>query len=79
MKHRLFLIITLHGFLFFAQQNSVLINSFFKDRLLDNSDSNQYRGNGFLPVFESEYDLNKVIRDSSKQFYTLTNILFKKP
>ncbi len=78
MKHLLFLIITLHGFLFFAQQNSVLINSFFKDRLLDNSDSNQYRGNGFLPVFESEYDLNKVIRDSSKQFYTLTNILFKK-
>ena len=31
-----------------------------------------------LPCFESEYDLNKVIRDSSKQYYTLTNILFKK-
>ncbi len=78
MKHLLIFVITINAFHFFAQQNSILIHSFFKDRLLDNSDSNHYRGNGFLPAFESEYDLKKVIRDSSRQFYTLTNILFKK-
>lgn len=32
----------------------------------------------FFPINESEYDLIALINDSSKQYYTLTNILFKK-
>lgn len=61
-----------------SQQNTLLLNSFFKDHLLDNSVSKPFRGTSFLPAFESEYDLNYAIRDSSKQYYELTEILFKK-
>ncbi len=31
-----------------------------------------------LPIHESDYDLNKIIRDSSKQYYVFTNVLLKK-
>ncbi len=51
---------------------------FFKDNLFNPGICRTYHGSGFLPVMKSEYDLNKVIRDSSKQFYKLTNVLFKK-
>lgn len=37
-----------------------------------------YMSSGFYPDFESRFDLNKKIADSSKQYYTLTEILFKK-
>jgi hypothetical protein len=63
---------------FFGQQNSILIQSYFKDQLFNPLVTKGNQGSGMLPVFESEYDLNKAIRDSSKQFYILTNILFKK-
>ena len=62
----------------FSQQNTLLLHSYFKDRLFDNSRSNSYKGSSFLPAYESEYDLNYIIRDSSKQYYELTEILFKK-
>ncbi len=61
-----------------AQQNNVFIHSFFKDNLLNPGLSKSYNGTGFLPLNESEYDFNRVNRDSSKQFYPLTNILFRK-
>lgn len=62
----------------FSQQNSLLIHTFFKDRLFENSDSSFYLSSSFLPVFESEYNLNEHIRDSSIQYYNLTETLFKK-
>ena len=61
-----------------SQQNTLLLHSYFKDQLFDNSRNNRYNGGSFLPAFESDYDLNYVIRDSSKQYYELTEILFKK-
>lgn len=61
-----------------AQQNTVLMHTFFKDQLLDNTRSTPYIGSSFFPVVESEYDLNYLIRDSSKQYYEFSEILFKK-
>ncbi len=62
----------------FAQHNSILLNSFFKDRLLLHATHDSHVGTSFYPAFESAYDLNKKIADSSKQYYDLTEILFKK-
>lgn len=61
-----------------AQQNTLLLNPFFKDRLFDNSTNVKYSGSSFLPVYESDFNLNDKLKDSSKQYYTLTEILFKK-
>jgi len=61
----------------FGQQNTILMHSFFKDRILDNSNET-FVGSSFLPVFESELDLNKRFKDSSVQYYTFTEIIFKK-
>lgn len=61
-----------------CQQNSLLLHSFFKDRLFDNSVDSVYVGSSFLPVFESEHNLNERLRDSSIQYYNLTETLFKK-
>lgn len=71
----LFLILAFQSF---CQQNSTLLHSYFKDQLYNNSRSNAYQGSGFLPVMESEYNLTEIIRDSSKQYYDFTEILFKK-
>jgi hypothetical protein len=61
-----------------GQQNTLLLNSFFKDRYLLHSSSDGFIGTSFYPTFESNYDLNRKIADSSKQYYDLTEILFKK-
>lgn len=61
-----------------CQQNSILLNSFYKDQLFNNSRTNAYLGSGFLPAMESEYNLTDIIRDSSKQYYDFSEILFKK-
>lgn len=77
-------VFTLTYFLFhtlnilFSQQNTLMLNSFFKDRLYDNSSTENYSGSSFLPIYESEYNLHNKIRDSSIQYYELTEILFKK-
>lgn len=63
----------------FAQQNFVSMHSFYKDRLYySTSTTIGYSGNSFFPEKESQYDLNTKIADTSKQYYTITNILFKK-
>lgn len=61
-----------------AQHNTVLLNSFFKDRYFLHSTKDQVIGNSFFPIYESTYDVNHKIADSSKQYYELTEILFKK-
>ena len=61
-----------------SQQNTLLLNTFFKDHLFNNSKSNYYQETGFLPVIESQYNLQEQTRDSSKQYYEFTEVLFKK-
>lgn len=61
-----------------AQQNTQLLHSYFKDQLFNNGRTEVYVGSSFLPVLESEYNLNAIIRDSSKQYYDFTEVLFKK-
>lgn len=79
MKKKLFFYIILFISLnVSAQQNSIFLHSFFKDQLFQPRDHAHYLGSSFLPVHESEYNLDAHIRDSSKQYYELTEILFKK-
>jgi len=61
-----------------AQQNTQLLHSYFKDQLFNNARSEVYVGSSFLPVLESDYNLNAIIRDSSIQYYDFTEVLFKK-
>lgn len=63
---------------FLSQQNTVSINSFYKDQLYAPQKNGNYNGGDFLPVIESEYNLPKYISDSTKQYYKVTSILFKK-
>ncbi len=62
----------------FAQQNTMLLHTYYKDRLFDPSRNKTYVGGSFLPLVESEYNLNAIIRDSSRQYYDITEYLFKK-
>lgn len=78
MRFALTYVFILLTILTLGQQNSIPLNSFFKDRLLDNSSGDTQHGTGFLPIMESEYNLHHKIRDSSVQYYDLTEILFKK-
>ncbi len=62
-----------------TQQNNIPLNHFYKDRLYYSSSKIQgYRGNSFFPVNEDQYDLHKKIQDTSKQYYTVTEHLFRK-
>lgn len=61
-----------------GQQNTLLLNSFFKDCLLDNSEKNSSIGSSFFPKFESETGINSRFQDSSLQYYDVTETLFKK-
>ena len=61
-----------------AQQNFLPLHSFYKDQLFANKLSKPYNEGSFLPANEADYDLIPAINDSSKQFYDITYILFKK-
>lgn len=61
-----------------AQQNTLLIQSYFKDQLFNNARTEVYVGSSFLPLLESDYNLNTIIRDSSIQYYDFTEVLFKR-
>jgi len=65
------------GSFLFGQHNTHFLSSYYKDRLLDNSNSQSYRGNSFFPIVESTYPLNDFIKDSSLQYYQFTETLFK--
>ena len=62
----------------FAQNNTISLNQFFKDQLYSSFKGKIYQGGDFLPCLESEFDLPNYIRDSSKQYYLLTSLLYKK-
>ena len=61
-----------------AQHNTVLMNTFFRDRFYAHTANDEVITSGLYPVYESQYDLNKKLADSTKQYYELTEILFKK-
>jgi hypothetical protein len=63
---------------YYGQHNTLFIHQFFKDNLYNPQIVNSFQGTSLLPYTESEVDLNKAIRDSSKQYYTFTDILLKK-
>ena len=62
----------------FAQNNTISLNQFYKDQLYSSFKGKIYQGGDFLPCLESEFDLPNYIRDSSKQYYLLTSLLYKK-
>lgn len=77
--HRLVIIVVLLcNLVSFGQQNTLLMHSFYKDRMYESSYIPSYKGNSFYPVLESEHDLNQNLKDSTKQYYDATDILFKK-
>ena len=62
----------------FAQHNFLFQHHFFRDELLNNSRKEIFNQPSFFPLTESDYNLNQIIRDSSKQYYDFTEMLFKK-
>ncbi len=78
MKLVKWLIFCLFPIVDYGQQNTVSIQSFYKDQLYNSFKGKTYKGNDFLPCTENEFDLPNLIRDSSKQYYVLTSILYKK-
>jgi len=80
MDRRLIWMVLLTGFLSFnvsSQQNLSLLNQFFQDRYFIHS-SSMGVGNSVFPYSESTFDLNRAVADSSRQYYEITEILFKK-
>jgi hypothetical protein len=62
-----------------SQQNFSSMHPFFKDRMYySNQQYEGYLGNSFFPATENDYHLSSKIADTSKQYYTFTNVLFKK-
>lgn len=63
----------------FAQNLVLPLHNFYKDRLFSSTQKGaMYKGGYFLPATETDYPLHEIIRDSSKQFYELGEVLFKK-
>jgi len=61
----------------FAQQNAVLMNTFFKDQLFNTKNSHYCAGSGFLPVLESDVNSKRWMRDSSVQYYVGSERILK--
>jgi hypothetical protein len=62
----------------FSQQNLSLLNQFYRDRYFLHAGQADVPVTSVFPFNESDFDLNKRLADSSKQYYELTQILFKK-
>lgn len=80
-KHTILLLFVsiLLTFSLVAQQNNIPLNHFYKDRLYYSTNKMEgYKGNSFFPVTADQYDLNEKIKDTSKQYYLVTEHLFKK-
>jgi len=78
MKSFVIIIILFFCFQLVAQNNTIPISSFYKDQLYAPQKKGNYSGGDFLPISENEYNLPAFIADSSKQYYQVSTILFKK-
>jgi uncharacterized protein YozE (UPF0346 family) len=76
MKSLIVLALCLFHAPLFAQQKNIHNNDFFKDKISERA--NQFFPDGIYPKNENEFDLITAINDSSKQYYTVTEVLFKK-
>ncbi len=78
ITRRLYILFICFSSFVFSQQNTLLLNTYYKDQLFHSNRNKTYSGTDFLPILESQFDLNNVIRDSSVQYYDFTETLFKK-
>lgn len=76
MRILLFLVFLSVSFSCFLQQNFLPIHSFYKDQLF-NSENNKGIPSSYLPRSEGDIDLHHIIRDSSVQYYMITQKLLK--
>ena len=60
----------------YAQQQSIPLNSFYKEKFIENSGNKSIET--FYPANESQLNLTFLMRDSSLQYYEFTEWLFKK-
>lgn len=65
-------------FIGWNQANTLPLHTFYKDQLLQTNRSQVFQGSSFFPTSEREYDLHKIIRDSSDQYYEFTEYVLKK-
>ncbi len=77
---RIVLIIALLGSATFvcSQHNLISTHSFYRDKLFETSRTESYNGNAFLPVTESNYDLQKHLKDTTILYYDFAVTVFKK-
>lgn len=61
-----------------GQQSLIPLHSFYKDQLFANKRAKPFNEGSFLPACESDYNLIKVINDSTPQYYDFTHVLFQK-
>lgn len=67
-----------------GQQNLISTHVFYRDQLFAarkdslKGKSNIYKGNSFLPVTEKRYNLPRYLKDTSLQYYDLSEIAYKK-
>jgi hypothetical protein len=61
-----------------SQHNLISTHSFFRDKLFETSRTESYNGNAFLPVTESNYNLQKQLKDTSKFYYEFAETVYKK-
>ncbi|GAB5416871.1 MAG: hypothetical protein Crog4KO_17380 [Crocinitomicaceae bacterium] len=78
MKVGLFLFLLLFSSISVAQVSLTSHHSFYKDQTYANKQSSSFNSGDFFPYTEASYDLLTVINDSSKQYYDVTETLFKK-
>jgi hypothetical protein len=63
---------------FFGQQNMLFMHHFYRDHYFRLATENKWSNTGYFPVAESQAPLNHLIRDSSKQYNSFSEVLFKK-
>ena len=78
MKKIILLFLLLASSISVGQQNFISLNSFYKDQVFANKLDKPYNDGAFFPIIESNYNLIPAINDSSKQYYSITHILFQK-
>lgn len=65
---------SVHGF---AQQTITPIQSNYKDWMFSDKGYTSNQTGDFLPVSQAQYDIEPQLKDSSKQYYDVTHILFQ--
>jgi len=65
MKYLLSFLVYYSCFFGTSQNNLISTHSYYRDQLMQSGRSNPYVGSGFLPIIESDYNLNQRIQDST--------------